>query len=188
VFWKAHSPGSTSAGQQQFAINGLKVQSVSITEYICLSDYPKKKKKKKKKKKRKNQADIYEKKCPRDPNADCMTRMFWCVAGMNSRNMALSTGWFPPLPKPTSAERIAIPTKVGASAPISPAIAVIMSVTLNASRRPSEVCGHGPERCADHQARVFGHGQERDALDSELALHGGLDVAYSLHPELKGSQ
>jgi hypothetical protein len=55
---------------------------------------------------------------------------------MNSRKMAESTGWLPPVPRPMKAHSVAMPTKLGLPAPIKPAKAEMKRVTLKAGRRP----------------------------------------------------
>lgn len=74
--------------------------------------------------------------CPRDQKPLCMVRRYWCVAGMNSKKIALSTGWFPPVPSPMKAQNVAMATKLGEPAPIRPAIEDISNVMLNAGFRP----------------------------------------------------
>lgn len=63
---------------------------------------------------------------------------------MNSRKIAESTGWFPPVAKPIKAQRVAMAVKLGAPAPMSPAMDDIARVMLNAGFRPikSAVMGH----------------------------------------------
>ena len=63
---------------------------------------------------------------------------------MNSRKIALSTGWLPPDPTPMKAEKVQIATKFGLPAPTNPDIAEISKVILNASLLPmkSAVIGH----------------------------------------------
>ena len=90
-----------------------------------------------------------------------ITSRYWCVAGRNSKKMALSTGtngtvsnllmvWlddsgksrkedyvrFPPTPKPINATRIAQATKFGAPPAAIPKIPAMNSVKLKARRLP----------------------------------------------------
>lgn len=62
---------------------------------------------------------------------------------MNSRKIALSTGWLPPVPNPMNAQNVAIAIKFGLPAPIYPATEEIRSVVLKATRLPmkSDVVG-----------------------------------------------
>src|SRR5690625_852084 len=50
--------------------------------------------------------------------------------------MALSTGWLPPVPRPSPAQNVAMATKLGLPAPIKPDIEEMRRVMLKAGRRP----------------------------------------------------
>lgn len=73
-----------------------------------------------------------------------MVKIYWCDAGINSRNIAESTGWFPPVAIPINPQRVVMAVKFGAPAPINPAIDDKPRVMLKAGLRPmkSAVMGH----------------------------------------------